>query len=83
MHPGGTVINFRIQYKLSFYDWLDAAFTNISVPGNMTSVTLHDLLPETLYHVRVRTENNLGSSVFSLETSFATACELCVGVLDV
>ena len=81
MHPGGTVIFFRVQYKFTSDVWTDStAVTDRLVPGNMTSVTLRDLTPESSYDVRVRTENARGVSAFSLEASFNTARELCVGV---
>ena len=81
MHPGGTVITFLVQHKLMVDEWTDSAkVINVTVPGNMTSVTLQDLNPESSYNVRVRTVNAMGSSVFSLVASFDTARELCVGV---
>ena len=74
VHPGGVVRTFTLQYKLRLGNWNVAA--NVTIPGNETSVLLTDLIPDSQYDVRVRTNNALGESKFSFAATFITLGEL-------
>ncbi len=65
---------FIVQFKERLDDWNNVAdVTNITVPGNITTIMLTDLIPSTSYDVRVATSNARGESAFSFETNFVTS----------
>ncbi len=70
--PGGTVDYYRIQYALERLGFDSPNVSEFRVKGNKQSVHINNLMPQTNYVIRVRTENENGESEWSPEAHFKT-----------
>ena len=64
---------YNIQYKLSNVEWTSPdSVRDINVMGFRISVSINRLLPNTMYDLRIRTQNANGQSEWSPEATFMT-----------
>ena len=70
--PGGDVTAYYMQYKPSSVEWTSNDRRGIVVEGERTSVLIIDLLPNTMYNLRILTNNVNGDSRWSPEANFTT-----------
>lgn len=71
--PGGDVNAYLIQYKPSSVEWTSNDRRSSVVVGELpTSALINDLLPNTMYNLRILTNNANGDSRWSLEANFTT-----------
>ena len=68
----GSEMCIRDRYKTNPVSWNSRDTIIETVPGNVHSVVLRKLVPMTNYQVRVKCENNFGSSDYSDIVDFAT-----------
>ena len=70
--PGGDVDAYLIEYKPSSVEWTSNDWRYTIVLGEQTSVLINDLLPNTMYNLRILTNNANGDSLWSPEANFTT-----------